>query len=76
MLTDKSTSRALLFGNISYTKQYIFLRLKIKLRIGIDTFGSVEKYLPDGYLKFLNIKPYSILVVPSIAYCILMESLN
>ena len=52
MLTDKSTSRALLFGNISYTKQYIFLRLKIKLRIGIDTFGSVEKYLPDGYLKF------------------------
>ena len=56
MLTGKSTNRALFFGSVSYRKQYIFLRLKIKLRIGIEVFRSVEKYLPDSYLKFFKYK--------------------
>ena len=56
MLTGKSTNRAVFFGSVSCRKQYIFLRLKIKLRIGIEVFGSVEKYLPDNYLKFFKYK--------------------
>lgn len=50
MLTGKSTNGTLLFGNVSYIK------LKIKLRINIEAFGSVEKHWPDGYLKSFKYK--------------------